>query len=220
MELLPGIATRRSIRGFKSTPVPEETLKKILQAANQSPSYTNTQPWEVAVVTGAKRDALSKILHDMASSGAPSRSEVPAPAKWPAELSDRASVHNARRFRVLEVERDDANARNELRMMNYKFFGAPCVLFLFMDSTLSQWSTFDMGLFTQTLTLAAHDLGLGTCLQASLTHYPDAVRDFLCLPQNKKLMLGISLGYPDPAAKLNSYQSSRKSLDAFVTWYR
>jgi nitroreductase len=120
---------------------------------------------------------------------------------------------------VLEVERDDAKARNALRLMNYRFFDGPCVLFLLMDRTLSEWSTFDMGLIAQTLALAAHGLGLGTCLQASLTHYPDAVRDFLGLPQSKRLMLGVSLGYPDPAAKLNCYQSARKSLNEFVKWY-
>ena len=219
MELLQGIETRKSIRGFKSTPIPEETLKKILQAASHSPSYTNTQPWEVAVVTGAKRDALSKILYDLAEANVPSSSDVTAPTPCPTDLASRASEHNARRFRVLEVERDDVQARNALRLKNYQFFGAPCVLFLFMDATLSEWSTFDMGLFAQTLALAAHGMGLGTCLQASLTHYPDAVRDFLALPPTKKLMLGISLGYADPAAKLNSYKSSRKSLDDFVKWY-
>ncbi|MEI7763802.1 MAG: nitroreductase [Comamonadaceae bacterium] len=219
MDLLEGIETRRSVRGFKSTPVAEETLRNILRLASCSPSYTNTQPWEVAVVSGERRDALSRILFDLASASVPSSSEIPVPAHWPAELASRASEHNARRFRVLEVERDDASARNELRLLNYRFFGAPCVLFLFLDSSLSPWSIFDMGLFTQTLALAAHARGLGTCLQASLTHYPDAVRDFLALPSSKKLMLGISLGYPDPQAKLNSYQSSRTKVDDFVKWY-
>ncbi len=220
MELLQGIESRRSVRGFVDTPVPEETLRRILQAANHSPSYTNTQPWEVAVVAGARRDALSELLLDLARTGTPSSSELPAPAQWPVDLASRAGEHNARRFRVLEVERDDAGARNELRLMNYSFFGAPCVLFLFMDSTLSEWSSFDMGLFAQSIALAAHDLGLGTCLQASLTHYPGAVRQFLGLPPSMRLMLGISLGYADPAAKLNRYQSARKPLDDFVKWYR
>lgn len=219
MELLQGLSSRHSVRGFKSTPVPEETLRMILQAAIRSPSYTNTQPWEVAVVSGGRRDALSKILLDLASAGVPSSADVPAPTQWPAVLASRAAEHSARRFRVLEIERDDAKARNELRLQNYRFFGAPCVLFLLMDSTLGAWSTFDLGLFAQTLALAAHGLGLGTCLQASVTHYPDAVRSFLGLPQSKKLVLGISLGYPDPAAKLNSYESSRADLDEVVKWY-
>ena len=62
-------------------------------------------------------------------------------------------------------------------------------------------------------------LGLGTCLQASLTHYPAAVRDFLGVSADKRLMLGISIGYPDPDARLNSYRSARASLDEFVSWH-
>ena len=220
MELLQGLSSRRSVRGFKSTPVPDEILQAILQAAIRSPSYTNTQPWEVAVVSGSKRDALSQILHDLASAGTPSSADVPAPTQWPTALANRAAEHSARRFRVLGIERDDAQGRNELRLQNYRFFGAPCVIFLFMDSTLGAWSTFDLGLFAQTLALAAHGLGLGTCLQASVTHYPDAVRGFLDLPASKKLMLGISLGYPDPAAPINRYESARADLDEVVKWYR
>jgi nitroreductase len=219
MELLQGIETRKSIRGFKPTPIPEETIRKVLQLAGRSPSYTNTQPWEVAVVTGKKRDELSKVLYDLAHSGVPANPDTPTPANWPVELGNRAKEHGTRRFNSLGVGRDDAALRNELRLMNFKFFGAPCVLFLFMDSTLGPWSTLDMGLFTQTLALAAHGVGLGTCLQASLANYPDAVRESLGLSKTKKLVLGISLGYPDPAAKLNTYQSTRMNVDDFVKWW-
>lgn len=220
MELVQGIETRRSIRGFKSTPIPEETIRKILQVAGRSPSYTNTQPWEVAVVTGKKRDELSKILYDLANSGAPRNSDMPAPATWPAELERRAKEHGARRFRALAIERDDAELRKEMRLMNFRFFGAPCAMFLFMDSMLGPWSTLDMGLFAQSLALAAHGSGLGTCLQAALANYPDAVRDFLGLPKTKKLIVGVSLGYPDPTAKLNAYHSSRISVDEFARWWK
>jgi len=220
MELLQAIETRRSIRGFKDTPVPEETIRKILQSASRSPSYTNTQPWEVAVVTGKKRDELSAILYELASSGVPGNPGFPTPASWPAEADRRAKEHGARRFNALSIGRDDAALRKELRLMNFRFYGAPCALFLFMDSTLGSWSTFDMGLFTQSICLAAHDLGLGTCMHASLANYPDAVRGFLGLPDTKTLVLGISLGYPDPAARLNAYHSTRMGVDEFVRWYQ
>ena len=61
MELLEGIETRRSYRAFKSTDVSRETIERILQAAGKSPSYKNTQPWEVAVVRGKKKEELSGI---------------------------------------------------------------------------------------------------------------------------------------------------------------
>jgi nitroreductase len=220
MELLQGIETRKSIRGFKPTPVPEETIRNILQLAGRSPSYTNTQPWEVAVVMGRKRDELSTILYDLANSGVRPNPDTVTPASWPAELDRRSKEHGARRFSALGVGREDAALRKELRLMNFQFFGAPCALFLFMDDTLGPWSTLDMGLFAQSLALAAHGMGLGTCLQASLTGYPDAVRDFLGLARTKKLVLGISLGYPDPAAKLNTYQSTRVGVDDFARWWK
>lgn len=220
MELLQGIETRKSIRGFKPTPIPEDTIRDILRLAGRSPSYTNTQPWEVAVVTGAKRDALSGMLYELAKAGAPANPDLPTPENWPAELQIRSKEHGARRFNTLAVGREDAALRNQLRLMNFQFFGAPCALFLFMDSTLGPWSILDMGLFTQSLALAAHGLGLGICMQAALANYPDAVRGALDLPKSKKLVLGVSLGYPEPGAKLNAYQSTRKNLDDFVSWWK
>ena len=83
MELLQGINSRQSIRGFQSTPVPEALLREVLHAAGRSPSYKNTQPWEVAIVSGAKRDALSKILFDLASTGTRPDYDIPDPPTWP-----------------------------------------------------------------------------------------------------------------------------------------
>ena len=218
MELLEGIETRVSFRAFQPTAIPKETIERVLQAASKSPSYTNTQPWEVAVVTGRKKEELSRIIHEMAESGTAPHPDLAAPKVWPAELERRFREHGARRFKAIGIERENEQQRKELRLLNFKFYGAPCVLFLFMDSTLTSWSVFDMGLFTQTLALAAHSFGLGTCLQASIANYPDAVREFLGIPKTKLLVLGISIGYPDLEAPINAYQSSRVSLQDFVRW--
>jgi nitroreductase len=219
MELFEGIETRRSCRAFKFTPVPKEVIEKILEAASRSPSYTNTQPWEVAVVSGKKKERLSEILYEMAKSATAPNPDLGSPKSWPPELEKRSKEHGARRFKVLGIERDDVQKREELRLLNFKFYGAPCVLFLFMDSTLTPWSIFDLGLFAQSLILAAHSLGLGTCLQASITNYPDAIREFLGIPKTKRLVLGISLGYPDLQATINTYQSNRVSPNDFTQWY-
>ena len=219
MELLEGITTRRSFRGFKSTPIPKETVKKIFQAVSNSPSYTNTQPWEVAVVSGRKKDELSKILYDLAAQNAVTNPDIPMPQAWPTKMEKRTGEHGARRLTALGVVRDDAEGREKLRLMNFEFYDAPCALFLFTDGALTTWSIFDMGLFAQNVILAAHAFGLGSCLQASLSNYPDAVREFLGMPKAKKLIIGISLGYPDIAAKLNTYRSVKLNPDDFVREY-
>lgn len=219
MELLQALESRRSTRGFKPTPITQDTIRTILHAAGRSPSYTNSQPWEVAVVMGQKRDALSRILYELAEAGTPSNADEPAPTNWPMAIAQRAKEHGARRFEALGVGRDDIGRRNEFRLMNFKFFDAPCVIFIFMDESLGPWSTMDMGIFIQSLSLAAQGMGLATCMQASLANYPDAVREFLDMPSSKKLLVGISLGAPDEDAPLNIYRSERQEVDAFTRWY-
>ncbi len=220
MDLLQGINSRQSIRGFTQTPVPETVLREVLQAAGRSPSYKNTQPWEVSIVTGKTRETLSDILFKLASNNTPPNYDFAAAESWPPALDFRSRDHGTRRFNALGIGRDDSKLRNELRLQNFKFFGAPCAVFFFMDEALGHWSALDMGLFLQSFTLAAHGAGLGTCMQASVSGYPDAIRECLGLPSTKKLIVSMSLGYPDLSAPINSYHSTRMAIDEFTTWHR
>lgn len=220
MDLIEGIETRRSIRAFKDTLVPEETLRKIIKAASTSPSYTNTQPWEVAVVCGKKKEDLSRIIRDLAVRKAEISPDFPMPKAWPDEHVARSEQHGTRRLAALGVDRDDEVGRENLRLMNFEFYGGPCAIFLFMDGTLGEWSVFDMGLFAQNLTLAAHAFGVESCLQASVTIYAREIKKFLEVPENMKLMICISLGYPDNEAKLNTYRALKRTPDEFTKWYR
>jgi nitroreductase len=220
MDLIEGIETRRSIRAFADTPIPEKTLTKILKAAANSPSFTNTQPWEVAVVCGKKKEGLSKIIYDLASKKAETRPDLAMPTGWPPEHEARSKDHGKRRLAALGVERDDEAEREKLALMNFEFYGGPCALLLFMDGSLNEWSIFDMGLFAQNLILAAHSFGVESCLQASVTRYAPEIKRFLGLPENKKLVICISLGYPDNEAKLNTYRAIKQKPGEFTKWYR
>ncbi len=219
MELLEGIKTRRSIRGFKSTPIPKELIDEMLQAVSNTPSYTNTQPWEVAVVSGKKKDELSKVIFDLAKAKAPKNPDLPMPKGWPAAHDARSHEHGARRLATLGIERGDEEGRKSLNLMNYEFYGAPCAAFLFIDGSLGEWSIFDMGLFAQNLILAAHALGVESVLQASVTNYAPEIKKFLGIPESKKLVIGISLGYLDEEAKLNAYRSIKQKSEDFTKWY-
>lgn len=220
MDLLQGIHSRQSIRAFKQTPVPESLLREVLLAAGRSPSYKNTQPWEVSIVSGQTRDTLAETLYSLASQNTPPTYDFPAPETWPPALDFRSKDHGTRRFNALGIGRDDSQLRNELRLQNFRFFGAPCAVFFFMDASLGHWSALDMGLFLQSFTLAAHGAGLGTCMQASVSGYPDAIRECLGLSTDKKLIVAMSLGFPDLEAPINSYHSTRMEIDAFTTWHR
>ncbi|MDI6754704.1 MAG: nitroreductase [Thermodesulfobacteriota bacterium] len=219
MEILEGINARQSIRAFKPDPVARDVLNKILQAVSNSPSYTNSQPWEVVMVMGKKKDELGRKLLELARAKAPTSPDLPMPKGWPAALEERSREHGARRLTTLGVARDDEEGREKLRLMNFEFYGAPCAVFLFIDGSLGEWSIFDMGLFAQNLILAAHSLGVESCLQASVTNYAPEIKKFLGIAESKKLVICVSLGYPDKKAKLNTYRSLKEKPDEFTRWY-
>lgn len=218
MDLIEGIKTRRSIRAFILEPVPRATLEHILDAAKHSPSYTNTQPWEVAVVRGSRASELSAKLLKLAASEVTARPELPSPTIWPPVMQARAEENGRRRFQALGVERADKAQRLELMLNNFRFYGGSTVIFLFMDKALTTWSIFDLGAFTQTLCLAAHAEGIGTCIQAMLRIYPDVVKSYLGIPEEKMLLAGISMGFPDPGAKINRHISTRADPSEFTRW--
>ena len=216
MEILEAINTRHSIRAFKSDPISRDVLNKILQAVSNSPSYTNTQPWEVVMVMGKKKDELGRKLLELARAKAPTRPDLPIPKGWPTALEERSREHGARRLATLGVARGDEVGRERLRLMNFEFYGAPCAAFLFIDGSLGEWSIFDMGLFAQNLILAAHALGVESCLQASVTNYAPEIKKFLGIAESKKLVICISLGYPDEKVQLNTYRSLKQKPDDFT----
>jgi len=218
MEILEGIKTRQSIRAFKPNPINRDMMKKILEAVSNSPSYSNTQPWEVVVVSGKKTNELSRKLLELVKAKAPTSPDLPRPKGWPKVLEERSREHGARRLSTLGVARDDEEGREKLSLMNFEFYGAPCAVFLFMDGLLEEWSIFDMGLFTQNLILAAHSFGVGSCLQASVTNYAPEIKEILGIAESKKLVICISMGYKDEKAKLNAYRSIKQKPDEFTRW--
>jgi nitroreductase len=218
MEILKGIKTRQSIRAFTPKRIPKAVMKKILQAASISPSYTNTQPWEVVVVSGKKKTELGEKLVALAKAKAPIAPDIPGNKGWPAAMDKRAREHGAGRLNALKIARDDKAGREKFSLLNYEFYGAPCAVFLFIDGSLGEWSIYDMGLFTQNLILAAHSFGVESCLQASVTQYAREIKKFVGISERKKLVIGISLGYPDKKAAINTYRSHKQKPDQFTKW--
>jgi nitroreductase len=100
-------------------------------------------------------------------------------------------------------------ALKKSKIANFHFYGAPHGIFLFQDSSLPVWSIFDMGLFAQSLMLAAHAYGLGTVPQAFVTDYAQHVKNFLGIPETKRLVLGMSAGYPDLESPVNKFRTDR-----------
>lgn len=218
MDAIECIRTRSSIRKFKDEPVPGEILKEVIETARWSPSYKNSQPWEVAVVSGEKKEALSRMLIDLLESGKKKAPDLPEPQSWPEAESDRISDLVAQRKEALGVDLSDPEVIHQARKANFTFYGAPHVIYLYQEDSLSQWSLFDLGLFAQSLMLAAHARGVGTVPQAFVTDYAAEVKDFLGIPESKRLILGLSTGYADKEDRINNLRTTRAEVREFVNW--
>jgi nitroreductase len=217
MDALDCITTRMSIRKFKKDPVPTDLLKKVIDTAKRSPSYKNSQPWEVIIVSGKKKEELTAHLADLLEKQTSPGPDIPEPESWPNVNKARINALMKKRSELTGLDFSDPEVKKKAKIANFRFYGAPHGIFLFQDASLTPWSLFDLGLFAQNLMLAAHALGLGTVPQAFLTDYAQHVKKFLEIPESKRLVLGISIGYPDMESPVNSYRTERVSIDEFLT---
>lgn len=218
METIECIKTRMSIRQFKPEPVQKEILMEIIDVAKWSPSYKNSQPWESIILSGAKKEALSNLLLENMEKNVTLAPDLPHPTSWPEKEDARMVLHAKRRSEATGVPFNDEKTLREMMKKNFLFYGAPHVIYLFQEASLSQWSLFDMGLFAQSLMLAAKDKGISTVPQAFATNYASDIKKFLSIPETKRLILGVAVGYADMDAPANRYRSQRAETDEFVSW--
>ena len=216
MDAIECIKTRRSIRKFKPEPVPKEKLLELFDIAKWSPSYKNSQPWEAVIVSGKKKEELSKMLIELLERGEEFCPDLPAPKSWPEKEASRIESMLKKRSEETGMDLNSPEVMIKAKKANFKFYGAPHAIYLFQEASLSEWSLFDMGLFAQSLMLAANSMGIGTVPQAFPTDYAKDIKKFLSIPDSKRLVLAMSVGYPDMESPANALRTDRASTDEIV----
>ncbi len=218
MDTLECIKTRRSIRKFTSEAVPQKDLEELINIARWSPSYKNSQPWEAIILSGDKKKGLSRMLVDLLNDGKENSPDLAAPVSWPEAEGNRIKNLLAKRKELTGIDLGAPEMIFKAKKANFNFYFAPHAIYLFQDASLSEWSLFDIGLFAQSLMLAAHASGLATVPQAFATDYAKEVKEFLGIPASKRLILGLSVGYPDIESPVNAYRTERSETGEFCTY--
>lgn len=215
MDIITAIKSRKSIRAFLPDPIPRQIIREIIEAALRTPSAVNTQPWEITVVSG---DVLANIKSenvDQVLSGTP-----------PQDRDGYTGVFRQRRidlavdiFKLMDIERGDQEKRREWLLRGFRFFDAPAAIIISIDKSLAEtFAVFDTGAFAQTICLAAMNYGLSTCIESQGIAYPAVIRKHTGIPEDKELIIGIALGYPDLTFPANQLVSRRESVDEVTTW--
>ncbi len=216
------IRQRISIRRFLPTPVPESQLWNLLDTARWSPSGGNLQPWKVVAVAGAERDAvvaLARAALGSAGDGAPRQegTDLVYPANlWEPYRSRRYQVGEDM-YTLLGIPREDRAGRLAHVASNFEFFGAPVGLFFIIDRRMGRGQWAHLGMFMQSLALAALDQGLGTCMQEFWGSLRESLHRHFALGDSDLIYCGMALGRVDPDAPVNYLRSARAPVEEFAS---
>lgn len=220
MDIIAAIKSRHSVRAFQDRPVDPLIVKQILDAARYAPSAVNTQPWHVAVLQEKTLQTLGdKILEARAAGVEPNPDYQYYPHDWFEPFKSRRVACGQALYGALGIDRRDTEKRLEQWNRNYRFFGAPMGLMIFINQHLETGSWMDLGMFIQNIMLAARQFELGTCAQAALAEHPDIVRETLQIKEPWTVVCGIALGYPDESVPVNQYRTEREDVQSFTLWY-
>jgi nitroreductase len=214
MQLDEAVHGRRSIRAFLPDPVPRDKITRIVDLARWAPSWGNTQPWEIVVADGKKAKDLADLFEEEGRKGVPPRPDIAMPMEFPDVHKKRYMGLGKALLSFMGIERDDKEARIKHYLNMYRFFGAPAVVYLVIDGRLNvPYSCLDVGSIGTTLCYAAAQEGLGTIYLAAAMHFPDLVKRVLSIPDDKKIVIGIAIGYPHPDAPASLFRSDREPVE-------
>lgn len=209
------VHARHSVRAFRPDAVPEETIRRVFEVAQHSPSNCNVQPWRVWVASGAARDRLGSSLVSAIERGDDPATEDPID-DFKGEYRDLQIACAVEMYGHMGVPRGDKVARTKAFMRNYELFDAPHVAIIGIENTFGTGVVLDVGIWLGTLMLAFTEAGIGTCPMASLRSHPKVVRGALGIPDSIRILCGLTFGYEDRDAPVNRTRQKRESIDQNV----
>lgn len=220
MRVREALEQRKATRAFLPKEVEQEKIIRILEAARHAPSGTNTQPWQVAVVTGEKRRRLGDLMETAFRGGQAGAMEFQYyPEVWEGIYRERRRACGLQMYSALNISREEKQRQQDQWAANYRGFDAPVMMFFFIDPILETGSYLDYGMFIQSVMLMAVEEGLATCPQAALGEYPQIVKRELGYSDDKQLVVGLALGYEDSSAIVNSYRTPREEVEQFTRFF-
>jgi len=220
MHVIDALKQRHSTRSFTQQAVSTEQIETLLTAASYSPSGANTQPWQVAVLTGDSKQKLGQLLEQAFYAGDETKPDyIYYPSTWKTPYIERRRACGLQLYASTNIEKADTEGRKAQWAANFRAFDAPVVLLFFIDKVMEAGSFLDYGMFLQSLMLAAQEQGLATCPQAAFADYPVQIKTLLGYDDTVNLLGGMALGFEDKDAAINSYRTPRAAVSEFSRFF-
>lgn len=220
MDVTEAVRKRKSIRGYKPDPVPKQILEQILDLASRAPSAMNTQPWEFTVLAGDVLENVRRSNVELLNSGTPPNPEHVV-VDWPREsIYRQRQIDLAKQlFKLMDIPREDKAKRAKWMERGFRYFDAPAVIIISVDRCLSESGPLiDIGAVIQTICLIAPHFGLGTCIEDQGVTYPQMLRKYAHIPDSKRIIMAIAIGYPDWGFPANKVETEREPINNVTAW--
>lgn len=210
---------RFSCRAFLPDEVPRSLLERMFAMAQMTPSWANTQPWEVTVTSGATTERLrAALLADFDSPEPLGPSDIPFPDSYSGVRLDRRREVGWQLYESTGIAKGDRQASALQARENERLFGAPHALLIHTKREMGTYGAIDCGIYLASLLLAAEALGLGMIAQAALAQHCGVLRKMFDTPDDTVFVVGASIGFPDLSNPVNQFRSRRAALRESVTW--
>lgn len=209
------LSDRWSCRGFLDRQVPRETIDRLLTIAGRTPSWCNTQPWHVTITSG---EATTKLAAALLGSFDGSGTDFDFPSSYQGVFLERRRESGWQLYEAVGIEKGDREASGMEMLKNFGFFGAPHVAILTTEADLGVYGAVDCGLYVDSFLLAAQALGLGAIAQAALAARAPFLREWFGIPDNRKVVCGISFGFADPDHATATYRTNRAAIEQTATF--
>jgi nitroreductase len=218
MEFEDLVRTRRSVRGYKTDPVPRALIEEIIEVAKGAPSSMNSQPWHVHVLTGAPLEEVRRRNVELMTAGAKPNRDILTHAPYEGVHRDRQVDIAVQLFQAMGIQRHDKERRQDWVLRGFRQFDAPVSLVLTYDRILDPGAVchFDLGALSYGICLAAWDRGLGTVINGQGIMRSEIVRDVAGIPEDEVIMTCIALGWPDDDFAANAVKADREPIERFV----
>jgi nitroreductase len=220
VHIIEAMRKRKSIRDFKSDPVPKKILKEILETSARAPSAENSQPWEFTIVAGDVLDRIRQANIENLRSGAFPHPDLVTKGLPPGSLYRRRQIEIAKQiFKLMDISRGDKEKRDQWMERGFRYFNAPVAIVISVDRSLPYpRPIFDIGAVTQNICLAALHYGLETCIANQGITYPEVLHEFVGIPESKRIVISIAIGYPNWDFPANKVVSNREPVENICTW--
>jgi len=208
---------RWTCRQFLPTQVPRDEVERLLSLAQRTPSWCNSQPWQVVVTEGEGTERFRKALAEHIAANPPAP-DFEFPAAYPGVHRERRRECASQLYDSVGIAMGDREASFVQTLRNFELFDAPHVAIVTTEADLGVYGAVDCGLYVNTFLLGAQSLGLAAAAQAALASYAPFLRDYFEIPDNRRVVVGISFGYPDLDHPVNGFRTTRADLESVVTW--